>query len=185
MKTVVYFVRHAKADYSNHDDHSRSLTDEGIKDTKRITDALRPKNISVICSSPYRRAIDTICEFAELSNIEIMTVENFRERKVEDEWIEDFDSFARQQWADFSYKRKNGESLSEVQARNVVALFEIIKGNRGQNIVVGTHGTALSTILNYFDSSFGYEDFCQMTMPDLYKLVFENDTILEIEKIVF
>jgi len=29
----------------------------------------------------------------------------------------------------------------------------------GKNIVIGTHGTALSTIINYYDSTYGYDDF--------------------------
>jgi 2,3-bisphosphoglycerate-dependent phosphoglycerate mutase len=29
----------------------------------------------------------------------------------------------------------------------------------GKTIVVGSHGTALSTIVNYYDNSFGYAEF--------------------------
>jgi len=32
----------------------------------------------------------------------------------------------------------------------------------GKNIVIGTHGTALSTIINYYDSTYGYDDFERM-----------------------
>ena len=35
---------------------------------------------------------------------------------------EDFDGFCRRQWADFSYCLSEGESLGQVQRRNVDAL---------------------------------------------------------------
>ena len=36
-----------------------------------------------------------------------------------------------------------------VQGRNMEALNKILSDNQGKEIVVGTHGTALSTILNF------------------------------------
>jgi hypothetical protein len=36
--------------------------------------------------------------------------------------------------------------------------LKLIEHYKGKNIVIGGHGTALSTIINYFDASFGYED---------------------------
>lgn len=79
-----------------------------------------------------------------------------------------------------------GESLIEVQVRNVNALFDIISDNLGKNIVIGTHGTALSTIINYFDPSFGYDGFCNIRDKMPYILCFTfNDlnlsSITEIE----
>jgi len=73
-------------------------------------------------------------------------------------WIEDFNSFAKKQWEDFDYKLSDGESLREVQNRNIKALNEVLRMYEGKNIVIGTHGTALSTIINYYDSTYGYDD---------------------------
>lgn len=53
----------------------------------------------------------------------------------------------------------DGECLKEVQDRNIAALESLLEKYPGKNIIVGSHGTALSTIINYFDNSFGYEDF--------------------------
>ena len=44
--TKIYFVRHAKPDYSNHDDYSRPLTEEGSKDCKRVTEFLLSRSIT-------------------------------------------------------------------------------------------------------------------------------------------
>lgn len=101
--TRIYFVRHARPDFSIHDDLTRPLADKGI--------------------------------------------------------IEDFDSFVKEQWNNFDYKLSRGESLNEVQKRNTDALYEIVRENTDRNIVIGTHGTALSTLINYYNKDFGYSDF--------------------------
>lgn len=69
--TTVYFVRHAEPNYDNHDDSSRELSNKGLKGRKLVTKFLLDKHIDVIVSSPYKRAIDTIADFAETSNLKI------------------------------------------------------------------------------------------------------------------
>lgn len=100
--------------------------------------------------------------FSNLSGLEIEIIDDFRERKVDSEWIDDFTSFTKKQWNDFQYKLSDVECLFQVQSRNVIALNKLIKRYQGKNIVIGGHGTALGTIINYFDSSFGYDDFEDM-----------------------
>lgn len=182
--TNVYFVRHATPNFSNHDDLSRELTAQGLQDRKLVTSFLLDKKIDVVFSSPYKRAVDTIREFADSQEIEIELVSDFRERKVESAWIEDFDSFCKRQWEDFDYKLSDGESLREVQERNMNALRQILETHRDKNIVVGSHGTALSTIIHYFDPSFGYNEFEQIRnlMPWIVRFSFDRDRCLEIEK---
>jgi len=52
----------------------------------------------VVISSPYLRAIDTVKDFAGEVGLDIKIVDDFRERKVGNVWIEDFNSFAKKQW---------------------------------------------------------------------------------------
>ena len=116
-----------------------------------VTKFLVDKHIDVVLSSPYKRAIDTVKDFADSYGIEINVIYDFRERKVESGWIEDFTSFTKMQWNDFTYKLSDGECLQEVQTRNMSALQQVLNKYAGKNIVVGSHGTALSTIINYYD----------------------------------
>ena len=182
--TNVYFVRHAEPNYENHNDLLRELTPKGMSDRTLVTKFLSDKQISVLLSSPYKRSVDTIQEFADHNGLSIEIVEDFRERKIDSVWIEDFNAFAKQQWADFSYKLSDGECLQEVQDRNIRALSNALKQYSGQNIAIGSHGTALSTIINYFDKSFGYSDFQEIRklMPWIVHFCFENDTCVKIEK---
>ncbi len=184
MQTVVYFVRHAEPNYNNHDDMERELSEKGMRDRTLVTTFLRDKNIDIALSSPFKRAIDTIQDFADNNRLHIEVVEDFRERKVEDVWIEDFTSFCKSQWADFSYKLTTGESLEEVQKRNIKALEKVLVDYKGKTIVIGSHGTALSTIINYYDNTFRYDDFekIRTLMPWVVKFVFEDDRCLDIEQ---
>ncbi len=173
MRTTVYFVRHAEPEFTG-DDRTRMLTPKGLRDRSLVTEFLADKNVTAAVSSPYKRAYDTIAEFAEKNGLTIQTVEDLRERRIADVWIEDFRGFAERQWADFDYKLEDGECLREVQARNVAAVRDIVKEYGGQSIVVGTHGTALSTIIHYYDPTFGYDDFRRLKMPWIVKFEFED-----------
>ncbi|MFD2694351.1 hypothetical protein [Sporolactobacillus shoreicorticis] len=52
-------------------------------------------------------------------------------------------------------------------------------------LAVGSHGTALSTIINHYDSAYGFEDFEQMKhlMPWIVKLTFDHSKCKPIETI--
>ncbi len=182
--TTIYFVRHAQPNYDNHNDLERELTAKGLEDRKRVTAFLMDKSVDVVLSSPYKRAVDTVKDFADRARLNIGIIPDFRERKVESVWIDDFESFCKQQWADFTYKLSDGESLQEVQERNIAALQEVLTDHKDQTIIIGTHGTALATILNYYDSSFGYDDFQRIRhfMPWIVKLTFDGERLIKIEE---
>ena len=185
MITNIYFVRHAEPNYLVHDDSIRPLTDKGKKDALKVSDYLSNKNIEVCLSSPYKRSIDTIKPFLNTNNLDIEIIDDFRERKVDNCWIDDFEEFSRKQWDDFNYKLSDGECLYEVQQRNIKALENVLNRFCGKNIVIGTHGTSLSTIINYYDPSYGYKDFneIRLLMPWIVKFTFEENKCIEIEKI--
>jgi 2,3-bisphosphoglycerate-dependent phosphoglycerate mutase len=176
LDTTVYLVRHAQPDYSIRDDRSRPLTEKGRLDTDKVTAALKDRDITAVYSSPYRRAVETVQGVADALGVQVMTVEDFRERRVDNAWIEDFQAFARRQWEDFHYKLDGGESLAEVQARNVAALSEILARHPGQSLVVGTHGTAMSTLLRHIRPAFGFDDFWGLVnrMPCIFRLTFRS-----------
>ena len=155
----IFFVRHAQPDYTHKEDASRPLTEKGMRDSYMLADFLQSKKIGAVYSSPYKRCVDTVRPFAEKVNLPITVANEFRERKIDDEWIEDFSSFAKRQWEDFSFKLAGGECLAEVQQRNVERLALLLQEEAAENIVIGTHGTALATILHYFDPAFGEEGF--------------------------
>lgn len=176
MMTVVYFIRHAQSDRSFHDEQTRPLTAEGIADTEKITLALKDKGITHIVSSPYTRTIQTVEGLSRALMLEIETDSDLRERNA-GKWHGDrFFDFIEKQWADFDYCIEGGESLREVQERNVRALNRYLDKYKGQTLAIATHGTALSTIINYFFPEYGFEDFLKIAdlMPLILKMEFED-----------
>ena len=184
MKTYIFFVRHAQPDISVKEDLIRPLTEQGIEDAKKVTKVLMNRGIAAAYSSPYKRAVDTIKDFADNSELEIITDNDLCERRV-GEWVEDFRGFSEKQWQDFDFKLLGGESLREVQERNVTAIFNIIKDNIGKSVVIGTHGTALSTIINYYNSDFGHADFLKIVdkMPYILCFKFSDMQLESIEEV--
>lgn len=176
MTTVVYFIRHAQSDRSFHDEHTRPLTEEGIADTEKVALTLKDKGITHILSSPYTRTLQTVQGLSHALKLEIETDTDFRERNA-GKWHGDrFFDFVEKQWADFDYRTKGGESLKEVQERNVGALKKYLEKYKGQTIALATHGTALSTIINYFFPEYGFEEFLKIAdlMPFVLKMEFDD-----------
>lgn len=180
--TTVYFVRHAEPNHANRDDRSRELTEKGLRDTALVTEFFTGIGIDYFFSSPYKRAVDTIADLALSREMQIETVEDFRERKVDSVWIEDFHSFSKAQWADFDHKLSDGECLREVQDRNIAALTQVLQAYSNQTVVIGGHGTALSTVINYYDKGFDFEDFerIRKKMPWIVKFLFDGERCVSI-----
>ena len=177
--TEIYFVRHSISDLSVKDDLSRPLTKEGLIKAEELLTIFDKIHIDLIFSSPYKRTVDTVEPIALNKKLDIKIEEDFRERKI-DGWIENFNEYSKKQWEDFGYKSGKGESLSEVQSRNIKALEKILADNTDKRIIIGTHGTALSTILNYYDNTYQFNDFTKIVniMPYVVKMEFEKNDYL-------
>lgn len=172
--TKIFFVRHAQPEHGWEDDRTRPLTEEGKKDSEIVLRFLEDKRIDLFYCSPYKRSMDTIAKAAQFFGKEIITDERLREREKGPNGNNH--GMFQKRWADHDYHEEGGESIAMVQHRNIEALQQILTENDGKEIVIGTHGTALSTILNYYDHSFGCEDFLRIIdwMPYIIELDFDG-----------
>ena len=173
--TCIYFVRHCQSDHTKSgDERLRPLTKEGLEDSHAVLHYLKDKKIDVFISSPYKRSYDTIAKAAQYYHLQIKTDERLRERRSGKNG-NTFELF-KKRWTDKNYTEADGESLYSVQKRNIEALKEIMETYRDKNIVIGTHGTALSTILNYYNPAFDCDSFMRIIdyMPYIVKLRFDG-----------
>lgn len=177
--TEIYFVRHAEPVHSWKEDRSRPLSEEGMKDAKAVADFFRETKVDLFYSSPYKRSVDTISDSAKEKKLPIRTDERFRER-VNGTEVNNIEMIQKR-WTDFDYHEEDGESLSMVQNRNMEALTEILRNHVGKTIVIGTHGTALSSILNYYEPGYDVNSFMRMInyMPYIIKLDFDGERFIE------
>ena len=182
--TNIYFVRHAQTDHSFADAALRPLTEEGIRDTLRVVEAMRDIHLDYAISSPYKRSYDTIKQAASEHGLVIDTDERLHER-ISGKNGNNLEMF-KKRWADLSFCEPGGECLDSVMERNIAAVNDILAAHRDENIMVGTHGTALSAILHYYDNSFGVDDFLRIIdfMPYIIRLGFEGLDCVEKEEIL-
>lgn len=178
MTTTIYFVRHAEPNYNNHDDLSRELTKKGLQDCQYLNSYFSDKHIDYFYSSPYLRAIQTIENLALHHKQKITLVDDFRERKISDTWIENFDDFTKKQWSDLNYRLDNGESLSQVIDRQLTILKNLINKHKNQSLVIGSHGTAISALIHHYQTNFAYMQFktYKNLFPFIAKFEFDADT---------
>lgn len=186
METKIYFVRHAESDFTPDDDnYTRPLTAKGKEDAERLIHYFSDIDITKVLSSPYHRAVNTVEGIAKDKGLEIELIDDLRERTVADRYLDDeeFMNFVENQWNDFNYSMQGGESFNQVQKRGIKALEEVIKQYAGENMIIGTHGTWLAMILNYFDERYNLEFWKTIKLPDAFLLKFVDGELKNIERL--
>lgn len=173
-ETVVYILRQAEAlpeDGQKNEDWG--LSEKGMLQARDLAFKLNDLDISVIYSSPFKRAISTVKPLAEALKLPILLDDGFKELIATDEYLSpvDFQDLTKKMWEDVTYSENGAESLRECQLRFMQALNKVAKEHAGEKILICTHGTPLGAVLKVMDSVFGYEEWTKIKMPDVYKLV--------------
>ncbi|WP_320323117.1 histidine phosphatase family protein [Rossellomorea sp. YZS02] len=181
MKTYLYLVRHAHSVYTP-DELNRPLSERGMQDAHKLTNKLKNEQIEVVCSSPYKRAVQTVEGLA--NNHDILLVEGFKERLLSSHPVDDFDAAITKVWENPSFSFKGGESNLFAQERGVKAILALLEKYKGKRVAIGTHGNIMTLIMNHFDKRYDYCFWKELEMPDVYKLTFEQDKLLNVEKAV-
>lgn len=78
---------------------------------------------------------------------------------------------------------RGGESNKTAQKRATDSLLQVLDRNKGKNLVIGTHGNIMVLMMNYFDNRYGFDFWKCLEMPDIYKLSFEENKLMEVERI--
>lgn len=183
MITNIYLVRHAHSTYTP-DELVRPLSDKGFRDAQQVTKLLLHENISCVIASPYKRAIQTVEQIAKLHGLTIKIDYGFRERTLSNYSVDNFEKEILNAWKDLNYSLPGGESGYSAQERGITAINSILKEHKGENIAIGTHGNIMVLILNYYDKKYAYDFWCNLSMPAIYKLCFENNTLMSIEPLL-
>lgn len=198
--TTVYLIRHSKPLTINNDlnndelqiqNEKSSLSIEGESIAREKLSNKEYKNLDIIFSSNYVRAIQTAKYLSEPQNLEINVVSDLGERKFGiSSWSDKPSDFERKQFLDENYKIGSGESQKEVRKRMYSTLVKIINTNKDKRIAIITHATAISYLLKKWCNidivedklrySFnrkvllnGYLNYCET-----FKLEFDNDNNL-------
>jgi 2,3-bisphosphoglycerate-dependent phosphoglycerate mutase len=171
-ESTVYLLRHAQSSPSQEVPEAVwGLSGSGKEQADILAKVLVRLELDRIFSSPYRRAIDTVTPYCRLTNSTVEIEEDLRERKLKEQFVEDHRSLNKKAWQDFSFALPNCESGHSCQCRIASCISRLEKANRGQRILVSSHGNAIGLYLNTIDPTFGFDAWERMKNPDLYKLV--------------
>jgi len=183
VRTVVYFVRHAESVFVEGQERIRGLSDKGKQDALSIMNILKDEEINVFISSPYKRAVDTIRPLADSYGFEIVIEEDLKERNIGEFSPTSFIEAKRQVYDNFSFTFPQGESSIDAQSRAVNILSKILGSYTGQRIVIGTHGDIMTLMINFFDKSYGFDFWQSTSMPDVYRMEFEDLEMIDVKRL--
>lgn len=175
MKTV-YLVRHASAEGQPID---APLTEQGRKQALALVDFFKKKDIDLIYSSPFKRAIDTIKPLSDSKKINIIEDSRLGERVLSTVSFEDWRDKLKQSFDDFDLVFEGGESHSAGMER-AKSFLEDVLCSQDENLLLVSHGNMTTLLMRFFNESFGYDCLMEMTNPDVFELVVSDEkTILK------
>jgi orotate phosphoribosyltransferase len=160
--TKLIIVRHGEASGNYyrrfHGFYNSYITSKGYVQIELLTERLKSMDIDVIYSSDLDRTLETIKLIAEYKNLPINKVEGLREINGglwEDVPWEELPLKYKESYDDWLNRphllqMPEGESMEEFQKRLIVSINKIIQENKGKNILISTHGTALKALQCYF-----------------------------------
>ncbi|PFJ05385.1 histidine phosphatase family protein [Bacillus cereus] len=187
MNTYIYMVRHGQSPKIEGNERTRGLTEKGKTDTQRVTDLLKTEGIDIFISSPYNRAMLTIEESANFHEKEILVYENLKECifSGENQVISDKEVYplVKKMFSNPDFALTEGESYASCQRRVVKVLKEILMDFQGNKIVIGTHGLVMTLMMNYFDNQYGFAFLINTSKPDVYKLEFKGEQLMNVERL--
>jgi len=172
MFKTIYLVRHCKAEGQAFD---AQLTSIGKSQSEVLTEFLLDKQIDMIISSPFKRAIQTIQPLAARLGSTIKEENRLSERVLSSSDHEDWLKMIELSFKDLDICYEGGESSRHAMDRAIGVIEDVLKGT-ANNIVIATHGNLMSLILKHYDPSFGFDEWKSLSNPDVYCLKFEGDS---------
>lgn len=200
MKTTIYITRHGETVW-NIDKRFQGwgnspLTDLGKKQANTLRNRLRDMDIDVIYTSPIGRAYETAEILKGDKSIEVIAHEGIKEvnfglwEGMTTKEISEHKEYGTELHNLFNnpneYKPFGGETLRAVRKRCEKAVMEIIDKNRGENILIVTHGMTIKLLMLLFENVDAEEVFSTEVMGQAsltkvefdgneFKVVYKND----------
>ncbi|HOJ10813.1 MAG TPA: histidine phosphatase family protein [Clostridiales bacterium] len=162
MVTRLILVRHAEAEGNInrvfHGWTDSEITEKGHAQAKLIAQYLRDTDIDVLYSSSLKRTLQTAEYIAKAKGLPIIRTDKLKEINggnwedvawdiLPKKWPQEYYSWENEPHA---HKMPGGESMKEFQRRLIEELKYIISSNKGNNICIVTHGTAIRSLMCYF-----------------------------------
>ena len=171
MNKIIYLVRHCKAAGQASD---AALTSEGGEEAKALAEFLSRVGINRIVSSPFARALKSIEPLSSRLNIEIKSDARLIEAALSTVDYADWLDKLRLTFSDFELSFEGGESSRAATLRAMAAVNDALLLDTDRVAVV-THGRLMTLILKHFDSKYGFEEWRNLTTPDVFRVVIKEN----------
>lgn len=164
MKTRLILVRHAQAE-GNFLREFHGWTDSGITELGHQQAALAAKRLKeirmdVLYSSTMKRALETARYISKEKELPILRTDQLKEinggawegvkfDQLPQRWPKEHDTWENKPHL---HQMPNGESVKEFQERLIKEMESIIAANPGKTICIVTHGTAIKSLMCYFQA---------------------------------
>ncbi|MGQ9927730.1 MAG: histidine phosphatase family protein [Chloroflexaceae bacterium] len=181
MSTTIYLIRHAHAVRTP--EGKRALSDAGRAGAEHLAALLAGRPIVALYSSPSRRARQTLKPLARTLRLEVVELDDLRERQLGAVPDAEREAATALTWADPNYAFPGGESNAAAQQRGLSVIATLMRRHAGQQIAVSTHGALLALILRHFDPAVDLAFQQRMTLPDLYALTLDDDSQTRIARL--
>lgn len=170
----IYFVRHCIADGQHKDS---PLTTIGMRQAHLLSNFFSKHDVKIdkIISSPYLRAIESIKPYAEKENIEIEIDDRLKERILSDEPIDDWIEILEHSFSDHDFALPGGESSNGAISRVKPLLESTLNDESIEQAIIVSHGNLLALLLNQYDDNFGFNEWKELSNPDVYLLSIDNN----------
>lgn len=179
-------VRHGESPKEGND-RTRGLTEKGYLDAQRVTDILKDEKIDAVVSSPYLRSILTVEKIAQQIGQEVLVFEDLKERKFSSEIKRLADKelvqILENSFFDSNFSLEGGESNADCQERAIKVLKELLDTLRNKKVVIGTHGAIMTLMMGYFDSTYDLNFLHSTSKPDIYRMEFNEQELLNVQRI--
>jgi len=205
MSTIVYLIKHAEEleekGIKNTKESSQLMNEKfilsvkGEEQAKKLSENPELQNIDILWSSSYSRAKGTAKYIVNKNNLDINIDSRLNERKLgnmEDlaKWMEDKKYGVVQSYLlNKKYKGRDGESCEEATKRISEFLNFILDEYKGKRIALVSHGALLSFLLTNWcelneDVKLIWNNkIVEIKEPSITKLVFEENSLIDIESI--
>ena len=167
----LYVIRHCEAEGQAPD---ACLTMAGKEESEQLANFLEQYQIELVISSPFTRALHTIEPFVRKNNIPLKIDHRLSERLLSSEDLPDWLDNLKETYVNKDLKFTGGESSNEATKR-INEVVEELKQSAHMSVVIVTHGNLMSLLLNHFQPHFGFDEWKQLSNPDVFKIEFSNE----------
>jgi broad specificity phosphatase PhoE len=158
--TRIFMVRHGATVLSAEDRFAGAtdvaLSDEGRRQTQRLSERLASQKISAVVASPLGRTVETARILAAPHQLEVQTRDGLREishgrwEQLTRHEVEQRFPVEAAEWEKdpYTFAPEGGESGLAVTARALPVLIDLVRAHPGENLLVVSHKATIRLLLS-------------------------------------